>query len=635
MTAALDAATTLVEQIFAEPRLASVQGCDGTTIVVRVDVPDLATNRLHPTLLCHRRAVGGEWKVAWSSTGTAATVTDNGSVVYVREHQGVQEIRVRDRMDYEMLIHYVNGMVAEVAWEGVGGRLACTVLESGLTRASPDALRGSDAIWFDSQRASLGRARRFQGDWRVWLLDGDPAPLPFALPEDAELTGELAWLQDGQIVLGVTYFLHNGGQRFGFMVVDAHGRVLRKIRHEHIDLTAPVAAPGGAYLACLCTTLPADGTHLVQYTCLLSAEGVLSVPALEGELWQQPYGWTDDQHLVCLADDGPRRRLYIHDLMHGASKRVEVGASVLDLACRSPCIAVLASTPDSPPALLTIDADGSALQILIRSSAIALPGAARHVVLNDHRVDSTLGAWLCMPHSGTAAGLIAIFHGGPLKSWTDWAWRWNPWPFVAAGFAVALVEPPMSLGYGDAAIAAGWRRWRTGIASIAVRQIKALREASGLGDCPLALMGGSFGGYLALVTGATMKPRLVVTHGCPVDLAQVAATSDVFWQWLREYGDPEAHGAEYTEQSFRDAGALARTRVLISHGLHDDLVTPSESLRLHRALLRSGGRSELAVFTGERHALLKPLNLRAWFSWVLQACDNELRCSAKPGTGWR
>jgi dipeptidyl aminopeptidase/acylaminoacyl peptidase len=145
-------------------------------------------------------------------------------------------------------------------------------------------------------------------------------------------------------------------------------------------------------------------------------------------------------------------------------------------------------------------------------------------------------------------------------------------------------------------------------------------------------MGGSFGGYLALVAGVAMRPHLIVTHGCPVDLAQVAAGTDVAWQWLREYGDPEACDTEYAEQSFRDAGALVATRVLASHGLHDDLVAPSESLRLHRGLLRNGGRSELAVFTGERHALLKPGNLRAWYRWVLQACDEELGASAERET---
>jgi dipeptidyl aminopeptidase/acylaminoacyl peptidase len=628
MSARCDAAMMLVEHLLAEPRLATVQACDDATVVVRVDVPDLAADRLNPTLLCHRRVAEREWKVAWSSVGTVAALGADAAVAYVRLSQGAQELRLRDAMDRDVLVHRFAGNVAALAFDADGKRLACTVLDGTLCAVDrPDALGGSDAVWFNSQRASLGRARRMQGQWRVWLLEDGARALPLTLPEGGELTGELAWLCGGQLVLGVTYFEQDGGQRFGFLVVDALGRLLREIRDEHIDLSAPVAAPDGARLACLGTTLPADGGHMVQHPCLLSPAGVLSSPAPAGELWLQPRGWVGARRLVCLADDGAQRRLYLLDLECGAVECVDVDGSVLDVACGGPCIGLLASAPARAPALLVVDTGAvrTSSRILMHSSVIALPGTARHVAMRDHAVSGPLGAWLCTPHGDPAAGLIVMFHGGPLKSWTDWAWRWNPWPFVAAGFTVALVEPPMSLGYGDAAIATGWRRWRTGIGAVAVRQVETLREDCGLGARPLALMGGSFGGYLALVAGAALRPRLVVTHGCPLDLAQVAASTDVAWQWLREYGDPQSRGADYAEQSFGDVGALGGTRVLVSHGLHDDLVAPSESLRFHRAMLRAGGRSELAIFTGERHALLKPENLRAWYRWVLQACDEELR----------
>ena len=153
------------------------------------------------------------------------------------------------------------------------------------------------------------------------------------------------------------------------------------------------------------------------------------------------------------------------------------------------------------------------------------------------------------------------------------------------------------------------------------------------GKTPLALMGGSFGGYLALLTAAQLAPRLVVAHGAPVDLRQTASVSDVGWQWIREYGDPDTCRAGYDEQSLPYDSVPAGTRVLLSHGLADDLVPASESVRLHRSLLRRSVRSELAVFSREGHPLLRPRNLRAWFDWVLAALAAELPPDGHP-TGY-
>ena len=42
-----------------------------------------------------------------------------------------------------------------------------------------------------------------------------------------------------------------------------------------------------------------------------------------------------------------------------------------------------------------------------------------------------------------------MVHGGPWGSWNTWTYRWNPDPFVAAGYAVLLPDPAISTGYGQ------------------------------------------------------------------------------------------------------------------------------------------------------------------------------------------
>lgn len=616
---------SFLDQLLMEPRFSELLACDEQTLVVRVDVPSREADRLVPTLLCHRAGTDGSWTPAWSAPGMMAALGNSSSVAYVAPCPAGQEIRVRDSAGKDQLWHEAAGRVGALCFDRLSGVLACTVQETGPGAVQrPATLTHADAVWFDDQRASLGGARRMEGPWRVWLLRPKPSLLPLTLPTGAELTGEASWLEDGQLVLGAAYHLRDGRRRFGLLFLGTDGRLRREVLKDDVDLTAPVASPDGARLACLGTSVPAGDEHMVQYPCLITSEGAYSVLDSGDGLWQQPRGWAGPTRLLCLAEAGPRRRLIVHELARGTHRMVELEGSVLDIAGSGPRPAVLTSSLDVPPALKAVDLDSAVVSELLRSTALPIPGRLRRVDLNDPELADPLAAWVCEPHGESRAGLIALFHGGPLKSWTDWAWRWSPWPFVAAGFTVALIDPPMSLGYGDAAVAVGWRRWRTGIGAVAARQVRALQHLTGLQQAPLALMGGSFGGYLALVTATELRPRLIVAHGPPTDLRQVATVTDVGWQWIREYGDPDAQHQRYDEQSLPRAAVPAGTRVLLSHGINDDLVPAAESLRIHRSLLRHDVRSELVIFNREGHPLLRPSNLQAWFKWVLAACAEEL-----------
>ncbi|MGW5777731.1 alpha/beta hydrolase family protein [Streptomyces sp. NPDC003863] len=362
---------------------------------------------------------------------------------------------------------------------------------------------------------------------------------------------------------------------------------------------------------------------MAQKPCLLTDDPAVSTLETGDDRWHRPVGWADPSRLCCVAEDGARRTLVVHHLATGDRSAVDLSASVVDAALTAVGSAVIVSSPGTPPLLGVVDHAGGALAEVQRTPGIEVPGRLRRVPLEDIETGLSLSAWLCEP-PGPPRALAVVFHGGPLKSWTDWPWRWNPWPLVAAGLTVALVDPPMSLGYGSAAVATGWRRWRTGIAEVAARQVCEVRRITDLQDAPLVLLGGSFGGYLALVTAAGLHPDLVVAHGSPADLRHVASVSDVGWQWIREYGDPDTERDRYDEQSLPAVGIPLGTRVLLSHGVHDELVPAAESVRIHRSLVRQGIRSELVLFPGEAHPVSRPSNLTAWFAWILGACDEEL-----------
>lgn len=626
--AAAGAGMELVESLLTEPRLSAVAACDASGVLVRAQQPSDAA--CTPSLICYARGVD-RWTPRWMVRGAEiATVTADGfAYAYRSGRHHMVALRTARATAHRPLVQ-TTGRITAIAAHPQGHAVACLEVHGSAAGWHPDGLlAGSDAIWGSTPETTVSQAGRIGGRWRVWLAPTDgtgPAcVLPLELPEGSRPTGELARTASGTLLVGVFHHRPDGMRRFGLLVVDGESGRTGSVMAEHMDICYPVPAPDGHAVAYLGTALPDGDEPPSQYPCVVDG-ATLALRVLETPhgTWQQPVGWSGLSKLVCTAEDGPRRRLYVHDLVADTWQDVLLGRrSVQSARVHGASAAVITSAPNQPPSLDLVDLAFGAGIPLESTDLAPLPGRMRYLPQRVAGVTGYLASWLCRPEDEPVRGTIVFLHGGPFKNWSDWSWRWNPWPFVAEGFAVALVEPPMSLGYPQA-VPDGWRRWRTGIAVAAVDQVRQLRAAHGLEHTPLALMGGSFGGYLALACARGLEPNLVMTHAAPLNLAQVAAASDVDWQWIREYGDPETRRADYDLQSLPAHPVPAGTRVLLSHGLDDELVPSSEALRMHRSLLRDGVSSEIAFFRSEPHGLTRPRNVRAWYRWALAACHAEL-----------
>ena len=95
------------------------------------------------------------------------------------------------------------------------------------------------------------------------------------------------------------------------------------------------------------------------------------------------------------------------------------------------------------------------------------------------------------------APLLLWAHGGPVASWNAWSWRWNPWLMAASGYAVLLPDPALSTGYGQHFIARGHGQW----GGQPYRDLMAITDAAvarpDIDEARTAMMGGSYGGYMA------------------------------------------------------------------------------------------------------------------------------------------
>jgi dipeptidyl aminopeptidase/acylaminoacyl peptidase len=225
------------------------------------------------------------------------------------------------------------------------------------------------------------------------------------------------------------------------------------------------------------------------------------------------------------------------------------------------------------------------------------------------------------------APLAVFVHGGPLGSWTDgWHWRWNPQLLAARGYAVVMPDPAISLGYGQAFVQRGWGEWGATPYTDMLAAVDAATARPDVDPSRTALMGGSFGGYMAnWVAGHTDRFKAIVTHASLWELRGFHGTTDNGAWWELEMGDPYVDARRYEEHSPSAHVASIRTPMLVIHGELDARVPISEALRLWTDLQRHGVAARFLYFPDENHWVLKPQNARVWYATVLSFLDEQLR----------
>lgn len=619
-----------IDHLTVEPRMTAITGAGPDHLVLSVDSRVGRGSR--PDLLVYT-ADGAGWRPSRVLRGAVQPVGCRpGELVHLRPAAGgftVHHERL-DRADAPSReIGRLPGRVGGMVWRADRGDLLLTAL----TGAEPPAgvlapFPPGVAVHTTDANFAFGHARAGSASWQLWTLNPSDGPrrLPLTPPEGCRLTGEVAWLAGGRVVAGVLREAADGSRRHGLAVWDdpaaAPQASPREVWLDGRDLTAPLTAPDGSVLAVLVSTGGFGPEPLAHHPAVLDADLLVTSLPADPQVWTVPACWLSPTRLVSLAERHSTRHLVVNDLTDASHRPLPARESVLSVASVGPrAVATLDSRVDRPPALAVRKVAGEAGNRQPVEESGPPPGgprsADRQVVERD---GVRLGYTLCGPGGDTSRGLIAMFHGGPTMSWSDWSWRWSPWPYVAAGFTVLMLEPPMSCGYGPDSQRAGWRSWSTGIGGHAEWLLETARRRHGLTGLPLITMGGSFGGYLALRTATRLPVDLVVTHAAPLDLESVAYGSEVFWSWVREYGHPLHEGLRYAEQSVRLAEIPVTTRVLLSHGVDDDTVPCGQAVRAHRLLRGNGVPSELVLLRGEGHAVRARETIAECYRWALHAC---------------
>ncbi|GGK72848.1 peptidase S9 [Sphaerisporangium melleum] len=418
--------------------------------------------------------------------------------------------------------------------------------------------------------------------------------------------------------------LPGGGTRYELAAIDVATGERRVVASsaEH-DFQGPLAiSPDGRHVACDRAGRATQDRAVEHRLWIAPLDGGEGAQGHSADLMPSYLAWApDSRSLYAAADHLGRRPIYRVGLT-GEYERLTPDDSAYAELCPSPDghhLYALRSAPDAPPAPVRLDLRGGEVEALASPApAVTIPGRLTEVsAVADDGVE--IRGWLVLPDGASAdnpAPLLLWVHGGPVASWNDWMWRWNPWIMAEHGYAVLLPDPCLSTGYGQEMIQRGWSAWgpRTHADLMAVTDACVARPDIDAGRT--AMMGGSFGGYMAnWIAGHTDRFRAIVTHASLWNLEQFAGTTDGADYWEREFGPV---GAErYRELSPHLWLDKITTPMLVIHGDKDYRVPIGEALRLWWDLRRTSVESKFLYFPDENHWILKPGNAVAWYETVL------------------
>ncbi len=203
---------------------------------------------------------------------------------------------------------------------------------------------------------------------------------------------------------------------------------------------------------------------------------------------------------------------------------------------------------------------------------------------------------------------IVLAHGGPSGQWTDGFSREAAY-FADHGYVVIRPNVRGSTGYGKAFEDLNNLDWGGGDLRDLVAAADYLVASGYVARSKIAVMGGSYGGYLTLAALAFTPERWaagVDLFGISSLVTLARTTEPLLMPYLtREMGDPATHQALMRERSPLFSADRIRAPLLILQGDNDPRVPLAESRQIADAVRRRRGVVELQIYRGEGHGFHK------------------------------
>jgi dipeptidyl aminopeptidase/acylaminoacyl peptidase len=223
---------------------------------------------------------------------------------------------------------------------------------------------------------------------------------------------------------------------------------------------------------------------------------------------------------------------------------------------------------------------------------------------------------------GQKLPLVVEIHGGPTTASTFKLqyWIYGRTLLPAKGYAVLVPNYRGSTGYGDKFLTDLIGRENDLDVSDILAGVDSLVEAGIADPERLAVSGWSNGGYLTncLITKTTRFKAAISGAGIVDAVMEFGSNDEPAYTIVFKQGFPWTSAARYQKASPSYALNKVKTPTLIHVGAQDDRCPPGHSRMLYRALKHYVGvPTELLVYPGEGHGLMKYRNRRAKLEWDL------------------
>ncbi|MFL5340165.1 MAG: S9 family peptidase [Gemmataceae bacterium] len=224
-----------------------------------------------------------------------------------------------------------------------------------------------------------------------------------------------------------------------------------------------------------------------------------------------------------------------------------------------------------------------------------------------------LVCYLTLPPGKEPKNLPAVLfvHGGP---WARDNWGYHPYHQWLAnrGYAVLSVNYRGSTGLGKTFLHAGDREWAGKMHDDLIDAVQWLVKDGVADEKKVGIMGGSYGGYAALV-GATFTPEV---FACAVDivgpsnLITLLKSIPPYWAPMKKIFDVRVGDSEslLRERSPLFKVDQIKIPLLIAQGANDPRVKQAESEQIVEAMKKAGKPVEYMLFPDEGHGFARPEN---------------------------
>ena len=427
---------------------------------------------------------------------------------------------------------------------------------------------------------------------------------------------EYDWTPDGNGFV-VTSALGNGDANWWVATldaVDAATGAIRQIAKPTTQINFPRISPDGktvAYIGGLMSDFGSVGGDIYTVpfaggaptdittgskttnTSLFWLEDGLRTTALAG----------DTMEVTALAADGKATPLW---------RRVaslEAGDGRVAFSADGKTVATVAEDFEHGPAIFAGPVSAPR-QITHDNDAIPAAVKARSITWTNEGY--TIQGWLLSPRDADPAEkapMITVVHGGPAAASMPYFQTSGTYvDLIKAGYYIFLPNPRGSYGQGAAFTEANKRDFGGGDLRDTLAGITAVEKIAPVDDARLGLMGGSYGGFMAMFANTqTDRFKAIVAAAGLSDWISYYGTNGID-QWMLPffgktmYDDPDA----YNKVSAVNFAKQAHTPTFIYVGERDIEVPPTQSIEWWHALKDMNVPVSLVIYPGEGHGIRDP-----------------------------